>query len=178
MSLNYEEDLDMYDEAQGPRRKQLDNEALLKPIRELDYPRSPLSVSPSATVGEVINLMAERRIGAVLVIRDGKIEGIFAERDILIKRLYDGKNLGKPVAEFMTPNPDCLTPDDSIAFALNRMVVGGYRHVPLIAPDRSPVGILIMRDVVRYVVSHFPEEVINVPPHSECNPPDRSVAGG
>ena len=78
----------------------------------------------------------------------------------------------------MTPDPECLTPHDPIAFALNRMVVGGYRHVPLVTADGSPVGILPMRDVIAYIVSFFPTEIFNVPPHSEHNPPDRLPEGG
>lgn len=78
----------------------------------------------------------------------------------------------------MTPDPDCLTIHDGIAVALNRMVEGGYRHVPLVNAEHEPVGILVMRDVVRYVVSFFPTEVLNQPPHSEHAPPDRSIDGG
>ena len=178
MSDGYEEDLDMYEEANGRPPKQLDNQALLRPIRDLDYPKSPLSVSTETTVRDALDLMAKRRIGAAIVLEGGKVAGIFAERDALVKRLYDGDRLDKPITSFMTPNPDCLTPDDSIALALNRMVQGGYRHVPLISPDRTPVGILVMRDVIAYIVSHFPTEVLNVPPHSEHNPPNRAVAGG
>ncbi|MCP5109286.1 MAG: CBS domain-containing protein [bacterium] len=178
MSDGYEEDLAMYEEASGRQSKQLDNQALLRPISDLDYPESPLSVSTDTTVGDALDLMAELRIGAAIVQENGKLVGIFAERDALMKGLYHGGHGDKPISDYMTPNPDCLTPDDSIALALNRMVQGGYRHVPLIAPDRTPVGILVMRDVVAHIVSHFAEEIINVPPHSEHNPPDRARAGG
>ena len=178
MSEGYEEDLAMYEEAQGPEHKQLDNEALLRPIRYLNYPTSPLAVAPDQTVGEALELMVQRRIGAVLVIEGERLVGIFAERDALLKKLWKGDKLDLPVSELMTPNPDTLTPDDTIAFALNRMVQGGYRHVPLVDVAHKPVGVLVMRDVVSYVVSFFPSEVINVPPHSEHDPPDRSVAGG
>ena len=107
-----------------------------------------------------------------------RLVGIFAERDALLKMLWKGDQLDRPVSELMTPDPDTLTPDDTIAFALNRMVQGGYRHVPLVDPAHKPVGVLVMRDVVAYVVSFFAAEVINVPPHSEHDPPDRSVDGG
>lgn len=178
MSDGYEEDLLMYEEAAGPKPKQLENQALLRPIGTVAYPREPVCVAPETKLGEVLDSMAEKRIGAVLVVEDGKVTGIFAERDTLIKRLYRGEALEKPVRDFMTPHPDCLAPDDSIAFALNRMVQGGYRHIPLIDGDGRPVGLLPMRDVMSYIVSFFPSEVLNVPPHSEHNPPDRNPDGG
>ncbi len=178
MSDGFEEDLDMYEEAQGPESKELDNRALLRPISDISYARSPVVVEPATRLAEALETMARKRIGAVLVVDQGKVVGIFAERDLLIKRLYDGKGLDEPLRDFMTPDPECLTPHDPIAFALNRMVAGGYRHVPLITAEGAPVGILPMRDVVAYIVSFFPGEIFNVPPHSEHNPPDRAAEGG
>jgi CBS domain-containing protein len=178
MSEGYDEDLVMYEGSQQLKNRQLDRESLLRPISEIDYPRQPVSYPPDAAVGDVLAKMAEKHIGAVLIVENGKLVGIFAERDLLIKRLYDGQNLDRPVRDFMTPDPDCLTPDDPIAFGLNRMVEGGYRHVPLIRPNKTVAGILIMRDVIAYVESFFPVVAINVPPHSEYNPPDREREGG
>ena len=178
MSGGYEEDLAMYEEAQGPKRKQLDNRALLRPVSDINYPKEPVCFGPDERLGNVLDTMASRRIGAVLIVENGKIAGIFAERDLLIRRLYEGGGVDRPVREFMTPNPECLTPHDSIASALNRMVQGGYRHIPLIDASSVPVGVLVMRDVVGYIVSFFPSEVLNVPPHSEHNPPDRRAEGG
>ena len=177
MSEGYEEDLAMYEESQSLAHRQLDRESLLNPISEIAYPRNPLSFPPDAKLGEVLERMAEKHIGAVLIVENDKLVGIFAERDLLVKRLYDGKSLDRPVRDFMTPDPDCLTADDPIAFGLNRMVEGGYRHVPLIRPDKSVVGILIMRDVIAYVESFFPVVAINVPPPSEYNPPDHHRQG-
>ena len=178
MSNGYEEDLAMYEEAQGPRRKQLDNRALLQPITSTRYPRQPVSFKPDTDLETVLDTMAAKHIGAVLIIQDGKINGIYAERDTLIKHIYRCDDLKRPVREFMTPNPDCLMPHDSIAFALNRMIQGGYRHIPLMDSLGSPVGLLSMRDIVAYIASYFPSEVLNLPPHSEYNPPDRSAVGG
>ena len=115
MSNGYEEDLAMYEEAQGPKRKQLDNRALLRPISDIRYPRQPVSFSPGAPLGDVLDAMAGKRIGAVAIVVDGKVAGIFAERDTLIKHIYRCDDLSRPVGEFMTPNPDCLTPHDSFS---------------------------------------------------------------
>ena len=178
MCEGYEEDLDMYCEVPDFPPDRLDAQALLRPISDLSYPKRPPRVGPGTSVAEALAAMAEERAGAVLVVEGGKLVGILSERDVLIKRLYEGKDLDRPVRDFMTPDPECLTPYDSIAFALNRMAQGGYRHVPLTNANGDPVGVLPMRDVVGYVASFFPREVLNAPPHSECNPPDRRAEGG
>jgi len=178
MSESYEDDLEMYEESVHEERKALDNEALMQPISDLQYPEDPLSVGPDTSVGEALELMATRKIGHVLVLEQDRVVGIFAERDVLMKRLFDGSQLDRPIREVMTPDPVCLTKHDAIAHALNRMVLGGYRHVPLVDAAGKPEGILVMRDVVRHIVSFFPTEVINAPPHSEHNPPDRNREGG
>jgi len=178
MSDGYEEDLAMYEEAQGPKRRQLDNRALLRPVSDIKYPKSPVCFGPDERLGDVLAMMAGRRIGAVLIVENDKVVGIFAERDLLIRKLYEGGCVDRPVREFMTLHPECLTPHDSIASALNRMIQGGYRHIPLIDAAGGPVGLLVMRDMVGYIVSFFPSEVLNIPPHSEHNPPDRRPEGG
>jgi CBS domain-containing protein len=177
MNEGIEEDLEMWEEASGPTAKALDNHALLRPIRSLKYPRNPVSVPPGEPAKNALDLMASKNLGAVLVVDQGKLVGIFSERDALRKGLY-AKGGERPVREFMTPNPDCLTPDDPIAFAMNRMGVGGYRHVPLVDNERRPVGMLVMRDVVRYILRFFPAEALNVPPHSEHAPPEHGLEGG
>lgn len=177
MTEGIEEDLQMYEEASGPVTKTLHNRALLRPIKTLPYPKNPLSVPPTEKAGAALELMGSKNVGALLVVEKGKVVGIFSERDALRKGLYKS-GTDKPVKDFMTPKPDCLTPDDSIALAMNRMGVGGYRHVPLVDSQHRPVGMLVMRDVVRYILLFFPAEALNVPPHSEVDPPERNAEGG
>ena len=178
MSEGYEEDLAMYEEVARVRRRQLDNQVLMRPISDLDYPKEPASVGPDAPVRDAIEIMSTLRSGALPVVEGTKVVGIITERDLLLKGVYVGKSLQKPVREFMTQKPVCLTPHDSIAHALSRMVIGGYRHIPLIDASGNLAGLLIMRDVMRYVVSFFPEELLSLPPHSVHAPPERNVEGG
>ncbi len=177
MDEGIEEDLEMWEEASGPVTKALDNRALLRPIKSLQYPKNPASVFPEESARAALELMSTKNLGAVLVVEKGKLVGIFSERDALRKGLYKG-GADRPVRDYMTPNPDCLTPEDPIAFAMNRMGVGGYRHVPLVDDQRRPVGMLVMRDVVRYILRFFPAEALNVPPHSEHAPPEHGLEGG
>ena len=178
MTEGYEEDLAMYEEAAAPSEKRLDCRVLMRPLSELDYPTEPASVSPDTTVRDAAHLLAEKRIGALLVVEEGKVIGVFGERDMLLKGLYNEDKLSQPVRDYMAHDPVCLTPHDSIAHALSRMVVGGYRHIPLVDTKGAPEGILTMRDAMAYIVSFFPDEVLNVPPHSEHMPPERNVEGG
>jgi CBS domain-containing protein len=177
MSEGIDEDLDMWEESSGPKPRALENRALLRPIATLPFPRNPLRVSPGDPAGKAMETMAAKNIGAVLVVEDGRVVGIFSERDALRKGLWKG-GADRPIREFMTKDPDCLTPEDTIAMAMNRMGVGGYRHVPLVDSQRRPVGMLVMRDVVRYIVGFFPVVALNLPPHSEHSPPDRDTDGG
>jgi CBS domain-containing protein len=178
MSDELEEDLNRYDESGGSEPKRLDDAVLLRSIATLRYPKNPETVSAGTPIGTVLKTMTSKRFGAVLVVENGRVVGIFTERDALMKGLYNGAAMDHPVSEFMTADPACLSPHDSIAMALNRMAVGGYRHVPLVDGGGRAVGILVMRDVVRHVVAHFPAEVLNQPPHSEHAPPDHSADGG
>jgi CBS domain-containing protein len=116
------------------------------------HPKIPVTVRPSTTVGETIQLMLAHDIGALLVVSDhGKLLGIFSERDLLLRvaGLHDNyKEL--PVEEFMTPHPETVTVDDKLDFALHKMDVGGYRHLPVLR-DGRPVGVLSVRDMLRHI---------------------------
>ena len=119
-------------------------------------PREPVVVRPEATVFEAVRMMNQGKFGCVLVARNGELEGILTERDILFKLLSRGKDLSKVlVREVMTPHPETLSTDDTLAYAVNKMSIGGFRHVPVLKKGR-PVGIISSRDVLRYLSKLFP----------------------
>jgi len=64
----------------------------------------------------------------------------------------------------MTPNPDCLSMDHELAYALNLISIGEYRHVPLVDDHGWPTGVVSMRHMVDYLVQMFPQDVFNLPP--------------
>src|SRR5439155_3338175 len=115
-------------------------------------PKLPIAVRPNNTVRETIQIMLTHDVGALLVVSDHvKLVGIFTERDLLtrVAGLYD--NYGElPVQDFMTPEPETVTVDDTLAFALHKMDVGGYRHLPILREGR-PVGVLSVRDMLRHI---------------------------
>ena len=134
----------------------IERDLLTRTVGELlahDY----LEVAPDTSVGEVIRRLNDSGHHCAIVVSDGAIRGIFTERDILNK-LADslGQNDGAPVRDFMTPDPVVLDHDVSVAFALNRLVVGGYRHLP-IRRDGRLVGMVSVRDVLAYLVERLSE---------------------
>jgi predicted transcriptional regulator len=155
-----EEDLTLLSNEREPVRV-LDQRALREPIHRLG-PRIPLSLPPSATVLKAIQLMREHRVGCVLVIEDERLTGIMTERDLLLKLEQGG--LDQPLRALMTPDPEVLKPDDPIVYALNKMSVGGFRHVPLVDAERRPVGVISVKDIVDYICDFFPNDVLTVPP--------------
>lgn len=150
----------------------LGNRISEEPLRNLTSLRDPIAVGVDATAAEAIDKMMEHRMGCVLVVDDGKLVGVFTERDVLCKiAARDLSPRAVPVREVMTPDPECLTLDDSLAYALHLMSVGGFRHIPLIDDDGRPTAVIAMRNIVDFMVDSFPREVLNLPPsptHNIC----------
>lgn len=121
-----------------------------EPVASLS-PREPVTVPVDATLGAAIRVMIDRGVGAVLVVEpSGKLAGILTERDFLTKVAGQPAYSTLAVREFMTRDPESVSPDDTLAFALGRMDGGGYRHLPVVAGDR-PIGVISVRDILRYV---------------------------
>ena len=150
--------------------KELSEDILNEPIRRL-APRKPVLLHPHSTVGDAVRGMNERRTGCVLILDGDSLVGIFSERDVLTRIVGRGYNLDQlRLADFMTPSPETLALEDPIAFALNRMSVGGYRHVPLLDESGKVTHIVSVRDVVRFLVEHFRKGVMNLPPSPSVPP--------
>lgn len=126
-------------------------------------PSPPWQVRPEQTVGEAAALMRREKVGCLLVCADGRLVGIFTERDLMRRVLAVGKPLTVPVADCMTPNPVTVHPKEAIGAAVRRMEEGGYRHLPVV-DDGRPVGVLSVKRIVHYLVEHFPGTVYNLPP--------------
>ena len=110
-----------------------------------------LAVSPDAPVNEVIKQMKKARLGCALVLDDGKLVGIFTERDLLHK--LTGKGASSPntaVKELMSPDPESLYETDSVATALNKMSMGRYRHIPVRKADGS-YSVTSIKHVLKYI---------------------------
>jgi CBS domain-containing protein len=137
-------------------------EMLREPIRELE-PNVPICVQPGTPLRDATTAMNDAHIGCVLVTEGDRLVGIVTERDIL-KKVVGQLDLDSPVERIMTTNPETVGMDDGIAYVLNKMHVGGYRHIPVLDRQGRPVGVVSMRDFVKFIVSLFPAAVLNVPP--------------
>ncbi|HTP81177.1 MAG TPA: CBS domain-containing protein [Bacteroidota bacterium] len=151
----------MYEESNQP--KGLDSSTFKKPIKHIPV-KKPVTMSPDNSVRQAIEEMQKKRIGCILVTEKSKIVGIFTERDVLLKIAAKRGMEEKKLREVMTPKVSGFQPDDSIAFVLNAMHVGGYRHVPVIDEHGTPVAVISVKDIISFLLDHFPEDILNLPP--------------
>lgn len=158
-----DEELKIASEQDGEKSKSLSTEVFNLPIKDLGL-KKPLCVSENSKVLEVCSLMKKSNIGSVLVTdSDNKLCGIFTERDLLMKVIVDESEFNqRPISDYMTRSPISLREEDKIAYAMNNMHVGGYRHVPIIDSDNYPVGIISIKDVMSFILDYFPDEVLNL----------------
>jgi CBS domain-containing protein len=121
------------------------------PLRRLNAPK-PITLKKSDPVSRAVELMRKHRFGSVLVLDEARrLAGIFTERDLLCKLPGRDEPLtGITLDKVMTENPQTLREDDTIALALNRMSMGGYRHVPIVR-DGVPVGFVSIRGILKYI---------------------------
>jgi CBS domain-containing protein len=139
----------------GPEISQVASESdLLLPVASLRL-RRPRSVTAAATTAEAVAAMQEDTTGAVVVVDSGRIVGIFTERDVLKKCAGNAETGSGAVSDFMTHDPVVLRLDDSMAVALNKMGVGGFRHIPIVGDDGSLLGIVTARDVWQWVMGRY-----------------------
>lgn len=116
--------------------------------------RTPSTVEATASVREAIALLRAEPGGGLVVVSAGRIAGIFTERDVLTRIAGHGGKMDDPVSQYMTPDPVVLRQDDSMAVALNKMGVGGFRHVP-VTHDDELVGLVTARDLMGWVMARF-----------------------
>jgi CBS domain-containing protein len=142
-------------------------------------PAEPVCLRESATVQEAIERMLARRQAGVLVVdADGRLIGIFTERDVLTRVMGAGRVARDTLLrDVMTPDPESLRPDDRICYAINRMHAGGFRSLPLVDEAHRPIGIITVNDVVRWLAEIFPEAVLNLRPGDRLKNPAQIDAG-
>ncbi len=152
----------MGDPTDRDRSERLHALLLEEPISSLE-PAAPVVVTPDATIGEAVRTMKEHRIGCLLVVRGEALVGIVTERDILTKAVGTDVSTETAVGAIMTSDPETLRLEHELVYALNRMSVGGYRHVPLVDTAGRPVGVVSMRNFIDYIVECLASEVLNLP---------------
>ncbi len=128
--------------------------------------RSALVFKSDTSVAEVlVGLRSSKRGSVLLVDTLGKLEGIFTERDF-VQRLGDcyAAQASAQISRFMTKDPAVILPEHTIAYALNLMSQGGFRHLPLVDQHSVPVGVLSVKDVVDHIVDSLTRDLLGFEP--------------
>lgn len=111
------------------------------------------STTPEATVFEALQLLAEKNIGALLVLENGRLAGIVSERDYARKVVLLGKtSMDTPVREIMTENVVTVTPQTKVSEAMSVMTERHFRHLPVIE-DEKIVGVISIGDLVKSIIA-------------------------
>jgi len=105
----------------------------------------PEIVDPATDVDDAIRRMHDKGLDCVLVAEDGRLVGIFTDRDAVLK-VAGTVPPDRTIGALMTPDPVVLRHDETLAIAINKMAVGGFRHIPMVK-DGRPAGVVTARDV-------------------------------
>ncbi len=110
------------------------------------------SVSQEASVLDALNMMMEKNISALLIIDEGRLQGIFTERDYARKIILQGRSSkDTPIREVMTKQPHTITPDEAIDRCMQLMTNNHFRHLPVVAKD-TVIGMLSIGDLVKHII--------------------------
>jgi CBS domain-containing protein len=121
--------------------------------------RDVATIEPSATLSAAVGMLAEKRIGALLILgADHRVVGVLSERDIVRALAERGAEaLGEPVSRTMTRNVSTCTEKETISSIMERMTEGKFRHVPVVEQGRL-VGIVSIGDVVKHRVREMEQD--------------------
>lgn len=174
-----QEDLNRFEEEIDHAYPELPDVAFETPVSELQMRNIGLMVNPETTIEQVVNTMIANKVGCLPVVDEEKrIVGIITERDILLKATPDiDAAAQKPTSEIMVKNPTIVHSDDTIGTAIRRMHDGHYRHLPIVDDEQRALAVVSVRNIMRFVVEHFPVEVLNLPPQPIERRPMRAPEG-
>ena len=130
-------------------------------VRQMLHGKNPLiSISSTASVYDALALMARHDVGALVVLDESQLVGMFSERDYARKVILHGKtSKDLAVSEIMTPRVLCVGPDDSVEACMALMTSKHVRHLPII-DGSTVIGIVSIGDVVKALL-HEQQFVIN-----------------
>ena len=133
------------------------------PISKFDL-KEPLIVELGTSLENVLERMQKTKNNCILTLQNEKLGGILTERDILLKVTGKGYDLQlTTIDEFITHHPEYVSPEDPLAYALNKMYVGGFRNVPVVNDEMYPIGIISISDIISTIADYFHNEIINLP---------------
>ena len=117
-----------------------------------------------SSIQSVIESMQTTHSSCILLINNDKITGIFTERDVVTKIVSRNVDLeNEKICDYMTNDPEILQSDDSIAFALNKMIDGGFRHVPIVHSISQDLYVISMQDIINSIGDYYFSDILNLP---------------
>lgn len=130
-----------------------------QPVRSLMERDKLLTAPPQTTVSEAAVLMANRKVGAIMVIEDKKLVGIFSERDAVFRVIAQRRDpCTTRLTEVMTAKPKCIDPGKSFGYALMLMYENGFRHLPVVE-NSEVIGIVSARNALDPELEEFVSEM-------------------
>jgi CBS domain-containing protein len=115
------------------------------------------AVAPSDPVSTAVERMVDGGSSCVLVVEGDVLVGIFTEQDFFRRVAHPGVSLSTPIVEVMSTRPEALRDRDCVTYAIHKMVVGGYRNVPIVDAEGRAVEVLRVRDVIAHLADVFEE---------------------
>ena len=122
-----------------------------------------VAVSPYTPLSQAIEAMKDDEGGCVIISDDGRVAGIFTERDLLMKVLGEKVDLESPISEWMQPVVETLSSEATVGDAVRLMNEKGFRNVPLVKKGEL-VGSISVYDIITYLAECYPKETMNLPP--------------
>ena len=122
-------------------------------------------VSPYTPLSQAIEVMKEDEGGCVIVSDDGRVAGIFTERDFLTKVMGERVDMNSPIRDWMQPVVETLTSEATIGEAVQLMNERSFRNIPLVA-DGMLIGSISVFDIITYLAECYPKSTMNLPPLS------------
>lgn len=124
----------------------------------------PLVLDAALAAGEAIRAMRDSGLGYALIAVDGRLKGIFTERDVFLSVLGNDAALQQAVSTLMSVEPVCVLGTDPVWQVVTLMHEGGYRQIPVVDEAGMVLGCVRHKDIAGYLVDHFADHVLNLPP--------------
>jgi CBS domain-containing protein len=122
-----------------------------------------VAVSPYTPLSQAIEAMKDDEGGCVIVSDDGRVAGIFTERDLLNKIMGEDVDFESPISKWMQPAVETLSSEATIGDAVRLMNEKGFRNIPLVKGNQL-VGSISVFDIITYLAECYPKETMNLPP--------------
>src|SRR5437773_4904037 len=122
-----------------------------------------VAVSPFTPLSQAIEVMKKDEGGCVIILDDGRVAGIFTERDLLTKILGEDVDLESPISDWMQPAVETLSSEATIGDAVRLMNEKSFRNIPLVKQGEL-VGSISVFDIITYLAECYPKETMNLPP--------------